>query len=279
VSTTTSDDGVSIAYRRHGGDGPPLLLAHATGFCGDAWRPVARILAERYSVWSLDFRGHGTSGRPIDGQFDWSGTALDVLAVIDAVDARERWLGVGHSMGGAAVLLAEQRRPSTFRALWAFEPIVMAPAFAKLNEGGNMLSEQAARRRGAFDSRSAARANFAGKPPMAAFDPEALDGYLDGGLGTLEDGRVELRCRPTDEAQVYLMGGRHDAWGHLDEVGIPVTVVSGSTATPGPSHFAAPLAEQLPLGRLDLRPELNHFGPFEQPERIADMILDAFRGA
>ena len=296
MRTTDADDGVTVAFDLLDGSGPPLLLAHATGFCGSTWRPVAHHLAGRYRTWALDFRGHGRSGRPTDGRFDWAGTGLDVLAVLDAVDAAGEgpaagatWVGAGHSMGGAALLRAELARPGTFAALWLFEPVVFPPsvadaAGADAGEGdgdgtdGNHLARGAERRRAVFASREAARENYASKPPMSAFHPDALDGYLDGGLRTLDDGSVALRCAPADEAQVYRMGARHDTWTRVGEVACPVTVVAGDPDAPGPGAVAAELAARLPLGRLESHPELSHFGPMEAPAAVADSIAVSVGG-
>ena len=46
---------------------------------------------------------------------DWDGFADDVLAVVDAWGRSTDLVAVGHSKGGAALLLAEQRRPGHLR--------------------------------------------------------------------------------------------------------------------------------------------------------------------
>ena len=52
--------------------------------------------------------------------------AEDLLSVVDQLDL-DPALAVGHSMGASSILLAEQIRPSTFKAAWLFEPIVISP--------------------------------------------------------------------------------------------------------------------------------------------------------
>ena len=269
----TSSSGVVVALHDLGGDpnGSPILFCHATGFCGSVWRPVARELAE-HRCWALDFRCHGGSTRPIDDDLSWSGTADDVLAVIDRLGL-VRPLGVGHSMGGAALLLAEQRRPGTFAALWCFEPIVI-PADMAEPDGGNLLAEGAARRREVFDSFAAARANFASKPPMQSFAPDALDGYVEGGFEQLADGTVRLRCRAADESRFYRLGAEAGAGEHLDEVGCPVTVVRGRVE-PGPAQFAPAVADAVRDGHLVEDPSVGHFGPMEDPVGTARSIRGA----
>src|ERR1700687_213112 len=108
----TTPDGVSIAYYDFGGEGPPLLLAHATGFCGPVLGPMAEHLRGQFHCVALDERAHGASDPPPGGDFDWHGFATDVLAVIDHLGL-ERPYGFGHSCGGAAILLAEEARPGT----------------------------------------------------------------------------------------------------------------------------------------------------------------------
>lgn len=278
MPSAASSHGVTVDYLHLGGDGAPLLFAHATGFCATVWRPVAQALPDRYSCWALDFRGHGRTNSPVDGDFDWQGTADDVLAVIDAVASPGPWFGVGHSMGGAALLLAEQRRPGTLAAAWVYEPIVFPGTIPPGSDRGNPLAEAARRRRAGFESAAAARDNYSSKPPMNAFDPRALDGYLERGLAEAPDGTVRLACEPADEASVYEMGPVHSAWEHLAEVSCPVTVAVGDTSVPGPAAFAAPVAGRLPHGRLEPHPDLGHFGPLEAPDRIAAAIAGSLSG-
>ena len=116
-------DGLAIALTDFGGAGPDLLLVHATGFCAAVLEPLAQGLTGAFRCWGLDLRGHGHSDRPADGNFAWSGFALDVLAAIDHLGLRQPF-AVGHSCGGASVLLAEEARPGTFGGLYCFEPVV-----------------------------------------------------------------------------------------------------------------------------------------------------------
>lgn len=275
-----STDGVTVSLHDLGGDGPLLLLAHATGFHGRVWGPCAAHLRDRHCV-APDLRGHGDSVIPDGVGFAWSGFADDILAVVDHLGGGPL-IAAGHSKGGASLLLAEQRRPGTFEGLYLFEPIVFPPVVAAIQhgEGGtpNPLAAGARRRRPTFDSFDAAFANYVAKPPFDALDREALRAYVDGGFRPLPDGTVTLKCRPENEAQVYEMGSQHDAYEHLGEVRCPVTVGFGVETPFSPATFARPIAERLADARLDPHPDLGHFGPLEDPAAIAASIRAALIG-
>jgi pimeloyl-ACP methyl ester carboxylesterase len=282
--TARTDDGVDVAWYPIGADEvndasrPPLLLAHATGFHGRAFAPLAGALSASYACVAFDERGHGDTPTPDDGSFDWQGFGRDALAVVDNAEL-DRPFGVGHSAGGAASLLAEIARPGTFRALYCYEPIVAPidqPPPGREPGMPNPLAVAARKRRDVFPSKQAAYDNYASKPPMGTFHPDALRAYVDHGFEELDDGTVRLKCRPESEARTYEMGYRHGAFAGMPAVRCPVTIAWGSaTTTLGPEVFNAHVA-RLPAGRAEPLDGLGHFGPFEDPARLARSVLTAF---
>lgn len=275
-----STNGVDLAVHDFGGEGPTILFAHATGFHGLVWSPLIDHLVDRFRCVSFDFRGHGDSPAPDNGSFDWAGFADDTEAVIDtlAADTDRPLYGVGHSKGGAALLLAEQRRPGTFAALWCFEPIVLSAERRAQSDamGEHPLATGARRRREVFASRAEAYDNYASKPPLDSLDPAALRAYVDHGFGDLDDGTVRLKCRRENEAAVYSNSTSHTAFDHLGQVECPVTVAAGEITENSPAVFAESVADALPHGRFEHHPELGHFGPLQAPALIAERIGEAF---
>jgi pimeloyl-ACP methyl ester carboxylesterase len=273
--------GVKIATWDLGGDGPPLLLVHATGFHARMWLPLAPALRATHRLWAIDQRGHGQSGHPVDGDYrDWSLFVDDLLTVIDTLglgDATSGLVAAGHSLGGGVLLLGEQRRPGLLRAAYCYEPIVPPPENrAEMVDGERSLSIVAAKRRGTFASRPAARENYASKPPFSLFAPEALDAYVDHAFRDRADGTVELACAPAEEASVYLGAVLHHAWEHLPTTLLPVTL-AGSAFDVEPARTLPALAARLPRSRLHRYEDLSHFGPMEDPLRVGAAIAAALR--
>jgi pimeloyl-ACP methyl ester carboxylesterase len=280
VPLLRTPEGVDIAWYDLGGSGDPVLLCHATGFHAHAWLPVAeRLAAAGFHCFAFDQRGHGDSPTPANGDFAWEGNGRDALAVLDAAGLDQPF-AVGHSGGGALLLLAEQQRPGAFRSLYLYEPIVPpeGPGFPDPTRpgGGRDLPEGALRRREVFESRQAAYDNYASKPPFDGLDPAVLRAYVDHGFDDLADGTVRLKCRGADEAATYRAGMQHHAFSHLGDVACPTVVACGAhTDVFGPAVMDV-LAERLPHGRAEVFDDLGHFGPLEDPAAVATAIADAF---
>jgi len=253
---------------------PVLLFSHATGFHGRVFEPLAARLSHRYRCLALDYRGHGMTELPAGASLDWSRMGDDALAVLDSslIEAGRAVHGIGHSMGGAALVLAAARRPGVLHSLWLYEPVLVPPGMLIPADIPNPMAEAAARRRPSFASHDEALANYAGKPPLDQLHRDALRAYVDGGLALQSDGTVTLRCRPDTEAAVYRGAGRGGAWEALPHLDIPVAIVAGRPGEFGPVEFAPFAAEVLPNSTLITRAGLGHFGPLEDPDTMADDV-------
>ncbi|CAN5237832.1 alpha/beta hydrolase [soil metagenome] len=266
-----STDGVELAVHDFGGTGPGLVLAHATGFHGQMWGPLAAALRPHFHCWSFDARGHGDSTRPEPPDFDWRGFGEDSLAVIDGLGLAKPF-GFGHSQGGSAFLLAEQARPGTFAGLYLYEPVAWPEP---LPMDGHPLVEGALRRRHHFESVEAALQRLGSKAPLSDLDSTVLRAYVDHGFFVAPAGGISLKCRAEDEAQTYRMGLRHRAFDHLGDVGCPVTIARGSSTRAVEMGLAVRQVALLPAGHLEEFDGLGHFGPLEDPSTVAASVTRA----
>ncbi|MGH8997621.1 MAG: alpha/beta fold hydrolase, partial [Acidimicrobiales bacterium] len=264
-------DGVKIRYFDLGGTGPPMVMVHATGFHGKMWGPIADRLQQDFHCWSLDLRGHGDSGAPADLDFSWGGFAQDVQAVVGALGL-ERPAAVGHSLGGATLLSVEQLVPGTFGSIYAYEPAIWVPSMKPGGDGSPEAIDLALRRRANFPSRQAARANYAGKPPMDSFADEVLAAYVDHGFADDGDGGVRLKCRPEYEAGAFRGFSGTSIYARLPEVRCPVVIACGSDFASAAAERNDVFVSRLPRGRGAELTGLNHFGPQRDPAAVAESI-------
>ncbi|MFM7494650.1 MAG: alpha/beta fold hydrolase, partial [Acidimicrobiaceae bacterium] len=131
------------------------LFSHANGFHGRCFDPVIATLVADYGCVSFDLRGHGDSVVSSDWPVAWQGYGDDALAMAKQISKPP--IAVGHSMGGAALVMAALVEPKLFRALILYEPIIFPSAIREIaakNNAPSPLVEGARRRRKTFASRA-----------------------------------------------------------------------------------------------------------------------------
>jgi pimeloyl-ACP methyl ester carboxylesterase len=96
-----------------------------------------------------------------------------------------------------------------------------------------------------------------------------------GGFTQAEDGTVHLKCDPALESENFRNPEIPNLWKKLPELDIPVWVLSGHPEPFQPSGFAEAIADRLPQGNHIEYSDLDHFGPFVDPSRVA-RIIDTF---
>lgn len=267
-----SRDGEAVVLHDWGGEGPALLFTHGSGLNAAMWAPVVERLRDRFRCYGLDLRGHGWC-RPRSEDFSVRRErfADDVAAAVDAV-GRPLAGGVGHSLGGGALLHAELRRPGTFRSLWLFEPVVIPLAFER-PPGPPAIAVAARRRRDEFASVDEATERFLSKAPYDRCRPEAVRAYVEAGTVERPGGGVRLACSGATEARIYESGEPED-FARFAAVAARPSVVATGDPVPGelPVAIAPLVAEALGGGRLRRFPSLTHLGPMEDPEAVADAV-------
>jgi pimeloyl-ACP methyl ester carboxylesterase len=288
-----------------------ILFSHGTGFHGRVFDSTINYLGvENYNCFSIDHRGHGQSGWNTTIPLHWDSFADDLLDVSHACCGTEKIIGVGHSMGSAALLMAALREPDKFSCLILYEPIIfpleMRLLFSLFKE--SPLAKLARKRRNVFKSHEEAIANFSKKPPMNTFDKQVLNDFVTYGLasqlqldvlekailkeedidvvsteqqiisetttsgGDDEQDPVYLRCEREREASVYNTGHHHTTWNDLHKLAVPTVVLAGKYDIKQPSFWAQRLANRIPGSEFIRWDKYSHFGPLENPKGLSDCI-------
>jgi esterase len=120
------------------GRGTPVMLLHGLFASAGNWRTMARELARRHRVYSVDLRNHGRSPNAAD--MSYCTMADDVLRLIERESLEQPAL-VGHSMGGKVAMALALATP------WAVGPLVVidaAPRGSAASWGRQLRSLQGA---------------------------------------------------------------------------------------------------------------------------------------
>ncbi len=270
------DRGVEISLLDWGGTGPLALLHHANGFCAGMWSPVAAVLRERFRVIGMDARGHGDSSKPEGSEhYRWENFGRDLGAVAEALVAEHSGervaLGMGHSFGGTAMLMASATRPGLFERLLLLDPIVMPPIGAitdSRREHGRNLADGARKRRHVWPTRDEVRAKWKDKEMFTGWDPRVFELYLEEGFRNREDGQVELKCPGDVEAAIFESGSRFDTMALAPGVASPVLILWAARGN-FPRRLYEMLGDRLVNGRVR-DADTGHFMPMEDPALVAE---------
>jgi 2-succinyl-6-hydroxy-2,4-cyclohexadiene-1-carboxylate synthase len=219
---------------------------------GDAWRPVAELLPERYPSTLLDHREHSLEGR---------------LAEIAAA-AEDGAVLVGYSLGGRLALRAVLREPGRYRGLVT----VCASA------GIDVPSMRSARAEA--DDRLAAWMEAAPiEDIVAIWERQPL--FADQSESLIEEQREgRLRHDPAGLAMLLRTAGQgvlEPVWHELVSLELPVLAIAGARDE-GYVAAAQRMADVAPQGRAAIVADAGHAAHLQQPERVAELIEGFMRG-
>ena len=101
-------------YELHG-SGEPILLLHGLGSSVFEWEHQISFLSKNYTVYALDFRGHGASERTADG-YNIPQFSSDVVEFLKAQNLSEVTI-IGSSMGGMVAMEFAATNPEMCRSI------------------------------------------------------------------------------------------------------------------------------------------------------------------
>lgn len=101
-------------FYRELGQGKPLMILHGLFGHSDNWQTHAKKLSEYYRVILVDLRNHGRS--PWSDDFSYELMAKDVLELANDLGL-DRFILLGHSMGGKAAMVFAQQNPERLEKL------------------------------------------------------------------------------------------------------------------------------------------------------------------
>jgi pimeloyl-ACP methyl ester carboxylesterase len=98
---------------------PPMMLIHGGQDHSRNWDFVADRLADRYTIYAPDLRGHGDSGWAIGGMYSIPEFTLDVAKLASMIEGK--LTVIGHSLGGAIALQYAGTMPDRIEKLVSVE--------------------------------------------------------------------------------------------------------------------------------------------------------------
>lgn len=261
---------------RDAGAGPVIVLLHGIAGSSRTWDDVIERLTPHARVIAPDLLGHGTSAKP-RGDYSLGSFASGVRDLIVALEVDTVTL-VGHSLGGGVALQFAYQFPQ------------LTGRLALVASGGLGREVSALLRACALPG-----AEFV--LPLVANEPLRRAGRAVGRLaerlgyepspGAREIGRSYEALAATDAraAFVHTLRGVIDARGQRGDATdrlylaeeLPTMIIWGEQDRIIPVDHAYETADAIPGSRLEILPEAGHFPQRDDPDRVAELLLDHLR--
>jgi 2-succinyl-6-hydroxy-2,4-cyclohexadiene-1-carboxylate synthase len=270
---TVDAAGLAIEIGEAGGGGRRVLLVHGfTGAKEDFGEAVDRLADAGWHAVAPDLRGHGNSGHPAtEDAYDLELFADDLWALVDAM-GWDRFVLLGHSMGGMVAQLAALRHPGRLQALALMDTSSGPPEGI---DGSLLDMGVAVAREHGMETLHELQAEHAKNDPLAT--PASLR-LLAERPDWEEFGRRKfLACAAEMWAamapKMLSQADRLDALGTLP---MPVLVMVGEQDRPflGPSQR---MAKAIPTARLVVVPDAGHSPQFENTDAWWDALMSFLR--
>jgi non-heme chloroperoxidase len=259
-----TSDGAVLAVT-DAGHGPLVVLAHCYAGSRAVWAPVARRLVARgHRVVLYDQRGHGESTVGSQGlTVDRLGE--DLRDVLEAVDAQGAVLA-GHSMGGMTVMALIGRHPAIVADRASAVVLISTAAIVPMRVVGPGLLATAASHRFATAAVGGPFGHLLVRPSVGRRPVRA---HLDA------TARLYAATAPETRAELLRSMAAMDLRPGLALCPVPAVVVVGSRDGLALAGLSVDIAGHLPYAEVVVLPDSGHMLPFEEPDRLADLIIGA----
>lgn len=267
---------IELQYLHYPGDGPTVVMLHATGFQPWLWHPIARELAGDFRVIAPYFCDHRVFD-PEEGGLSWLVLADDLETLIRRLGITEPLI-VGHSMGATVASIAEALKGPIASRMVLIEPIFLPSGYYELDitVEQHPLASKSIRRRSGWSDEDEARKYFSERKLFMYWDQEVLDLYLEHGVTKADNGALTLACHPKREAALFMGGMEQDPWPLLQKISCPVLLVEGENSENRMVIDLVRAASIIPGADLQIVADAGHLVPMEKPHELLALILEFF---
>lgn len=263
-----------IPFLDFGGAGPLLHFAHANAYPPECYRLFINELRPHYHVLAMKQRPLWPHTNPAE-LTSWQIFADDMVRFLVEQEL-ENVIGVGHSLGGVATMLAAQQHPQLFRALVLIEPVFLPPHLLQMAAAQPHMAEKtpmvrnARHRRDHWHSRQEAFDRFRQKAVFARWSDAALWDYVN--YGTHEHGNAVVLTYPRDwEAAIYAHLPT-TVWEDIERITHPtLAICAAETDTIYPESWQLWQAKQPEATFIQIA-DADHMVPMQRPSYLAQTI-------
>lgn len=275
LSTAYADREVQVGdlklhYQEWGDQSSPaMVLLHGFGVSGHMFDEFGAVAGNRYHLFGIDQRGHGDSDWSPEGDYSREAFVSDLEGFRRALGL-ERFILVGHSMGGLNAVVYAARYPERVERLVLVD---VGPEAAR--EGVDNIVRF---------TRGPDNLEFEQYVEMAhRFNPrrsiENIRERMRHRLRPTGDGKwtwkFDRRFRDPDSGiRVGSTSSADETWSQFRQVTVPTLLVRGSESDVLTQDVAERVVAEMPAARLAIIPGAGHSVPGDNPPDFTRVVLD-----
>ncbi|CAN7737421.1 alpha/beta fold hydrolase [Caballeronia sp. LjRoot31] len=254
-----TSNGIQIHVKDQGNGRLPVVFLHYWGGSSRTWDDVIAALPTQYRTIAPDLRGWGNSDAPSAG-YALTDFADDVQQLIAAMKL-DRFVLVGHSMGGKIAQLLASRRPQGLAGLVLVAPSPPVPLV--------LPAEARAAMEGAYQSRESVGMAIDQMLTAKPLSPKHREQVIEDSLR----GAVQAKLAWPQSTSL------EDISLDVAAIDVPTIVIAGELdRIDGTAILEAQLLTRIPHAVMHVLPDTGHLSPLESPMEVAGIIREFVDG-
>ena len=246
--------GTTIHYTLREGQGTPIVLLHGWGCDESLMQPIADRLEPGRPLLTLDFPGHGKSGRPPEpwGVPEYADATRELLEQLGLTPCDV----IAHSFGGRVTLWLAAHHPELFRRI-----LLTGAAGLKKPQ-----TEEGKKRAEAFQKKKAALHTLRG---LKVFNP-----LLDKAEESLRQkyGSRDYNALDAEMRQTFVKVINQDLTPLLPRIQASTLLIWGENDTETPLWMGQKMEQDIPDAGLVIFENDDHFASLRQWQRFVTVV-------
>ncbi|QIE26226.1 2-succinyl-6-hydroxy-2,4-cyclohexadiene-1-carboxylate synthase (plasmid) [Caballeronia sp. SBC1] len=250
-----ASNGIQIHVKDQGNGTLPVVFLHYWGGSSRTWDDVIAALPAEYRTIAPDLRGWGDSDAPSAGYAlaDFADDAQHMIAAMNL----QRFILVGHSMGGKIAQLLASRRPQGLAGLVLVAPSPPVPLA--------LPAEVRASMEGAYLSRESVGMAIDQMLTAKPLSPKHREQVIEDSLRGAPQAKLAWP-RSTSQEDITL---------DVAAIDVPTIVIAGELdRIDGTAILEAELLTRIPHAVMRVLPGTGHLSPLESPVGVAGIIRE-----
>lgn len=254
--------------------GTPTLLYHANAYNPEMYQPFLRHFPDRKFI---ALRQRPLWDDKVKSIKDWSLFTDDLIRFCDEQGFQHIDF-MGHSLGATSAWKAASKRQDLFKKIVLIDPVALPEEIVKwvgllpfkLKARIRPIIKIATLRKNVWESKEEARAHLGSKSVFKKFDPEVFDLFIEYGIKEIADGKVGLSFPREWEAMIY--ASPENVWKFIGKTKQEIFVIKAEHSNVISEESWSKIQQTQKLNTYVEMPDVGHLIPFEQPEKLADLI-------